>query len=168
MRKFRDRLKDLVAGGNSSGDNSATVVPPSVQWSEVKEPVGPAEPTVLPGALDPVCASELRPGEKIFFCTNCRSGFHKDCWEFLKRWNASKCVTCGQWGTFLTMTVPAALPKGQGNAEEERAIIACPKCSAPNRIRTGRPVEGYRCGKCLEPLFSIVPNSAPSGNGPRP
>jgi hypothetical protein len=166
MAKFRDRFRDWLSS-SEKGTNDQPSSSPSVEWAEVKEPIsGPTEPTVLPGSLDPVCACELKPGEKIHLCTNCRTGYHKDCWEFLKRWNASRCVTCSQWGTFITMTVPAALPKAAEKAEEEKVIIACPRCGAPNRIRTGRPVSGYRCGKCLEPLFSSMPSSPPAGGQP--
>ena len=166
VRRFIDRFRQWMPFATKTNRNDSTPsTSPAVQWADIKETSGPTEPTVLPGSLDPVCASELKPGERINLCAHCRTGYHKECWEFVKRWNASRCVTCGQWGTFLTMTVPAALPRGVEKAEEERVIIACPRCGTPNRIRTGRPASGYRCGKCLGPLFPSVPGNASAGTG---
>ncbi|MCC6315722.1 MAG: hypothetical protein IT337_17125, partial [Thermomicrobiales bacterium] len=67
-----------------------------------------AETANLLGLTDPLLLSPLGPGERVWACQRCSSGYHEQSYRFLHERNGGRCVNCGHPGGLVPVTLPAS------------------------------------------------------------
>jgi len=123
-----------------------TVVP---EQSEAEETTrkGPqaVEPDALVGRVCSVCQSTVQPGEQACLCPECRSPYHRECWD-----EVGGCATygCRLMPQAAKPAEPGARTDGWGDEK------ACPKCNRPIRSAA------VKCRHCKAKFPSALPMSA--------
>lgn len=162
LRSVMERGRQRVASRNASPPSTPTEssTRDGISWNQVHEEVGGGGRWSVPplqhaednsngsGNLCPVDARPLEPGQSICRCNICKTGYHRDCWNFLQQENHSACVSCRQASGVTVVVVPGGpVPFSDGE------VVVCPQCGAQNRVNNWLPRIGFRCGRCRQRLF---------------
>ena len=100
------------------------------------------EPDALVGRVCSICQNAVQPGEAACLCPECRSPYHRECWD-----EVGGCATygCRQMPQAAKPAEPGARTEGWGDEK------ACPKCRKPIRSAA------VKCRYCKAKFPSALP-----------
>ena len=120
-----------------------TVVPERAEAEEAKAR-GPqaVEPDALVGRVCSICQNAMQPGEEACLCPECRSPYHRECWD-----EVGGCATygCRQMPQAAKPAEPGPRTEGWGDDK------VCPKCGQVIRSAA------LKCRYCKARFPSAVP-----------
>jgi len=79
------------SGGHSQSENSEDAHDDSVRFRDGASAGDPDADT-----RDAFTGERLRNGSRLFQCTDCKSYYHEESVDLLRRENSGKCVSCGK------------------------------------------------------------------------